>query len=348
MTAAPPNVQQAVLGGVHTITSSPDIPFLLRYLSPRWRILTLTLGTCAVQKRKQRVCLSLNGGRCEATHPLERKEKKKKDKVADVLDHAGTQLQIVKGARKKRKPKDPETPVEAKPVSSNPEGKGVQKRNRDRRGEEPPSGDKKKEKRKKEKTSGAAYDPATDSPLDLPDVSGAAGPVAIVPAIAEEKRRKKNKSSDPPPASVTELTPRVGAADEVEKSRKRKPTKGDVVEANGQEGSKSKKRKKGDVVEDEEHLSTPILADDHSSRKRKKPKASVHPDPSDDPDLTEQSQKGSHPLPTLSESQNSNRSFDRDRSDLRLLPIHLARNLEVQQSPSKLDNPQRLEFQGED
>ena len=273
----------------HAISSgsgqSSHDPFLCRYLpllprrcSPLWRALTLTLKTCDVQKGKQRVRLSLDGDRYGATHPLERKEKKKKDQVADVSDHA--QLQIVKGARKKKKTEDPETPVEAEPVSSNPEGKGVKRRKHDREDEEPPSGDKKKKKRKREKNSGAAYDLAADPPLDVPDAPGAAGTVAVVPEITEVKERKENKSP----------------ADGTGNSRKRKPTKADGVKANGQEGSKSKKRNKGDVVEDEEHPSTPVPADDHSSRKRKQPKAeSVHLDPSDDPDLTEQSQKGSHP-----------------------------------------------------
>ena len=222
----------------------------------------------------------------------------------------------------------------AEPISSNPEGEGRKKRKRDREGEEPPSDNtKEKKKRKKEKTLTTAYDPTTDSPLRVSDAPGA-GTVAVVPEIPE-KKRKKNKSSDHPASSVIEPTPSVGAADKPEKSRRRKLAKGDTIDANGGEGSlqksrsKAKKRRKGETVEDEEHPSTPVPTDDHSSRKRKKSKASIHPDPSDDPNLTEQSQKGSHPFPTFSESRNTNRPFHRDSSDLHLLPIHLARNLEV-------------------
>jgi len=244
-----------------------------------------------------------------ATHLSERKGKKKKDKIADVSNHAETQPQTVNGARKKRKTEDPETPVEAGPVSSNPEGEGRKKRKHDREGEEPPSGDKKKKRRKKEKTSGAI-----NSPLEAVDAVEAIG----------EKRRKKPKASDPPPCTI-EPPPSIGTADKPEKSRKRKPTKDDP---NGDEESspkprtKSKRRKKGETIEDEEHLSTTVPAGDHSSRKRKKSKESVHPDPSDDPNLTEQSQKGLHLSHIPSESQNTNHSFDRGSSDLHLLPIH--------------------------
>jgi len=267
------------------------LPLLPRYFSPPWR--TLTLGMCAVQ----RVRLSLDGDRCGATHLLERKEKKKKDKIADVSDHAEIQPQIVRGARKKRKTEDPETPVRAGPISSNPEGEGRKKRKRDREGEEPLPEDKKKKKHKKEKTSGAANDPATDPPLGVPDTSGVVRIAAVVPKITEEKKQKKKKSSDYPASSVTEPTPSVGAADTSGKSRKRKPTNGDAVDANGDKGSlqkprsKSKKRKE-ETVEDEGQRSTPVPTEDRSSQKRKKAKASIHPDPSDDSDLTEQSQKG--------------------------------------------------------
>jgi len=246
--------------------------------------------------------------------------------------------------------------VETKPVSPHSEGEGRKKRKRDRESEEPPSDVKKEKKKlKKEKTPGTAYDPATDSLLYVPDASGAAGTVAIVPETTE-KQKKKNKTSGHWASSVIEPTPSGGAADKLEQSRKRKPTNGDAVEANGDEGSskksrsKSKKRKKGETVEDERHPSTPVPEGDHSSRKRKKSKASVHPDPSDDPNLTEQSQKGSRPFPSLL-SQTPRIPIirsTRDSSDLRLLPIHLARNMEVQQSPSKLGDPQRLDSKGED
>jgi len=78
--------------------------------------------------------------------------------------------------------------------------------------------------------------------------------------------------------------------------KQRKHKKDDVVDANvdvepsQKLKSKSKKRKKGGPVEGEDRTSTVDPTGD-SSRKRKKSKKSIHPDPSDDSDLTEQSQK---------------------------------------------------------
>lgn len=172
---------------------------------------------------------------------------------------------------------------------------------------------------------------------------------------AKKEKRNKNKSSteasDPPPSSAIEFTPGAGAVDEPKKSRKLKSAN-DVVDADGdgepspKSKSKSKKRKKEETIEDNEHPSTVLYTEGHPPQKRKKSKASVHPNPLDDSDLTEQSQKGSHSFPSPLQIPNTKRSFDCCSSYLHLLPIYISRNLEIQQSPPKLGNPQHLDLQG--
>lgn len=215
--------------------------------------------------------VSLESDYCKATHLSERKEKKKKDQV---VHHPGTQLEIVKGGREKSKTDDPE-PEEKK-----------KKRKRDREDEEPLSADKKK-KRKSEKISGTTYSPtsiipATDSPLEI------AGAVAAAsdPEIKEKRRRRKSKSpaeKSGPHTSVPGPTPTASSTDELVKSRKLKYTKGDAVDASVEAGSA-------------------VQTEGHPSRQRRKSKRPIYPDPSDDPDLTEQSQKGSYCSKTPSHS----------------------------------------------
>lgn len=253
----------------------------------------------------------------------------------DVSDHAETQLQTVKGARKKRKTKDSETPVEAEPaepISSNPEGEGRKKRKRDREGEEPPSDNtKEKKKRKKEKTLTTAYDPTTDSPLRVSDAPGA-GTVTVVPEIPEKKRKKNNPltillplSSSPYLALM--LTSRKNRGG----GNSRKATLSMPMVAKGHcknRGPRPRNGGRGKPLRTKNThppLSPRMIIPLGSERNPKRPFTQT----SDDPNLTEQSQKGSHPFPTFSESRNTNRPFHRDSSDLHLLPIHLARNLEV-------------------
>ena len=239
--------------------------------------------------------------------------------------------------------------MEVEPVFSNPKVKEKKKkRKRDQGGEELPSDDKKKKQRERE-ASGAIDDPTIDPPLE------ATGTTVGASEVKEKKKRNKNKSSaeasDPPPSSAIEFTPGAGAVDEPKKSRKLKSAN-DVVDADGdgetppKSKSKSKKRKKEETIEDNEHPSTVLHTEGHSPQKRKKSKASVHPNPLDDSDLTEQSQKGSHSFPSPLQIPNTKRSFDCCSSYLHLLPIYLSRNLEIQQSPPKLDNPQHLDPQG--
>lgn len=214
----------------------------------------------------QGVCASLNNDRSGTTHLLERKEKKKKGKVADA---SGTQPEIVKGGRTKKK-----KVVEPEPAPSNLEGKEKKKKR-----EESPSSDKgEKKKRKKEKISGTTSDPASAVPAleatDTPEVTT----VAASEVKEKKKRRKGKPSTDTPNPSTSVIEPALstGGADEL----KRRTAKDDTG-VNGE--PLSKKRKKGEGEGD-------------SARKRKKSKTSIHPDPSDDPDLTEQSRKGSHSL----------------------------------------------------
>ena len=225
--------------------------------------------------------------------------------------------------------------MEVEPVSSNPKGKEKKKkRKRDQEGEELPSDDKKKKKQRKGEASGASNDPTIDPPLE------ATGITVVASEVKEKKKRNKNKSSaeasDPPPSSAIEPTPGAGAVDKPKKSRKWKSTNDDVVDADGdgepspKSKPKSKKRKKEETIEDNEHPSAVLHTEGHPPQKRKKSKASVHPSPLDDSDLTEQSQKGSHSFPSSLQITNTKHSFNCCSSYLHLLPIHLSRNLEIQ------------------
>ena len=224
--------------------------------------------------------------------------------------------------------------MEVEPVSSNPKGKEKKKkRKRDQEGEELPSDDKKKKKQRKGEASGASNDPTIDPPLE------ATGITVVASEVKEKKKRNKNKSSaeasDPPPSSAIEPTPGAGAVDKPKKSRKWKSTNDDVdADGDGEPSpkskSKSKKRKKEETIEDNEHPSAVLHTEGHPPQKRKKSKASVHPSPLDDSDLTEQSQKGSHSFPSSLQITNTKHSFNCCSSYLHLLPIHLSRNLEIQ------------------
>lgn len=264
-----------------------------------------------VWKRKQRVCASLDDDRRKTTHLLERKEKKKKqEKIADASDHAETRPEIAKRVRTKKETVDSGTPAEPEPAPFNPEEKEKKKRKRkrDRDDEVPPFGDKKeKQKRKKENASDATSDPAstvlaTDPSFEVADsdTSKVAGTTMAASEVKEKKRPKKNKS---PTLSAIKSIPTAGAADKLEKPLQRKPVKNDTMNANtdaepsSESKSKSKKRKKRRAIDDEDQSTVSPTED--SSRKRKKSKKSVYPDPSDDPDLTEQSQKGPYPFSCL-------------------------------------------------
>ncbi|KAF9652118.1 hypothetical protein BDM02DRAFT_3109523 [Thelephora ganbajun] len=193
--------------------------------------------------------------------------------------------------------------VHPEPISSEPGRKDrKKKRKRDREDGEPPSDDKKK-KRRKEKASGATSDPASAIPVtDLPHEAADIPEVTRTTAVASEVKERKKKhnssteTSDPPTSSAIEPTRIAGSADKPEKPRKRKSTKDDDVDADGDAESsleskpKTKKRKKREAVENEDNPSVVIPAED-SPRKRKKSKKPIHPDPSGDSDLTEQSQK---------------------------------------------------------
>lgn len=278
----------------------------------------------------------------------ERKEKKKKDKVTDILKHTETQSKIVKGGRKKHETDDPETLVGPGTVSCNPTAEEKRKKiKRDRKDEKPPSADKKK--RKKDKIFEATSGPA--SIVSAPDSSlEATGTVATTSAVTEKGMRRKSKSSAEafdPHTSATRPAPTANFTGEPEKARKQELAKGDAVNVKveadrlSRSNSKLKKRKKEIETDDEDHHSAAVLTEGHSSRKRKKSK---HPDPTDDPDLTEQSQKCSYPYSKSLTILTS--LFDRRSSDLRLFPIYLTRNLEIQQSPPKLGDPQHLDVQG--
>ena len=132
---------------------------------------------------------------------------------------------------------------------------------------------------------------ATDSRLEVTDVSGAVGPIVTASKIEGEKKQRKNKSSaETPNAPPSAVGPALDtdAVGKPGKSRERKATKDDAI-SDPIPKSKSKKRREEEGVQGE----------DRPSQKRRKSKASVHPDPLDDPDLTEQSQKGSHCFTTL-------------------------------------------------
>ena len=154
-----------------------------------------------------------------------------------------------------------------------------------------------------------ASDPAStiltaDPPLEVADISEAAG-VTTVTSEVKERKKRKNKSltrtSDHPLSSAVDPTPSASATDKLEKPRKRKYLKDDTantnveVESPLESESKSKKRAKREVVQGKDHHHTASAPED-SSHKRKKPKRSIHPDPSDDPELTEQSRKGLYPF----------------------------------------------------
>lgn len=190
------------------------------------------------------------------------------------------------------------------PPPSNLEGKEKEKRKRDREDERPPSSDKKKKKRKKEKASCAIFDPASTvlatepSPLEAANTSEVTGTTVATSEVKEKKKQKLSTgASNPPPSFATEPTPITGAADKSEKQRERGLAKHDTANTGADTGlsseskSKSKKRKKGEAADTQDHST---VTTEDSSRKRKKSKKSIHPNPSDDPNLTEQSRKGSH------------------------------------------------------
>ncbi|KAF9780067.1 hypothetical protein BJ322DRAFT_308982 [Thelephora terrestris] len=228
---------------------------------------------------------------------MARKEKQKEEKIAGIPDHSGIQSEIIK---KKKKSNDSDTSAESKIVHIEPGTEGEKKKRR-REDEQPASDRKKKNKRRKEVTSEPASDPtfvvhaAVPSP-DVVDNSEVMGTPAA-PSEAREKKKKRRKSG--PTTETCDLstsaigpTSTTGSADEPEKPRKRKNADGDAAygthDAEASSTPKPKKRKKEAAREDR---ATANPADDRSSRKRKKSKQSIHPDPSDDPELTEQSQK---------------------------------------------------------
>jgi len=183
--------------------------------------------------------------------------------------------------------------VEPGIVSCDPEAEGKKKRTRDREDEKPPSADRKK-RRGREKISGATCGPVpvVSPPHASSKVVGASGVTGtiVLSEVKEKKERRKNKSSaetSDAHTSVTGPAPIPNASDELGKPRKHKPTKGNTSVA-ARSKPKSKKRKE---MEGGEHQSTSILTEGHPPRKRKKFKQPTHPDPSEDPDLTEQSQK---------------------------------------------------------
>ena len=239
------------------------------------------------------------GDHHRTTYFSERKEKQKEDKVTVTPDHPGIQPEITKGGRKKKKTHDPETLAEPQTVHPDPEAEEKKKRKRGREDKEPTSDNKKKKKRKKEGASGKTPGPAFVVPS--PEVVHNSEVMGSPAATSEEKKKKRRKSKlstgtcDLPTSSAIGSTSTTGSTDEPEKPQKRKPTDVDSMDANANAEpsamSKSKKRKKEAAVGGEDR-STAIPMEDRSSRKRKKSKKSIHLDPSDDPGLTEQSQKG--------------------------------------------------------
>lgn len=234
----------------------------------------------------------------------ERKEKKKEDKTAVTPDRPGIQQEITKGGRKKKKSDDPETPAEPQTVHPDPEAQEKKKRKRGREDEEPTPDKNKKKKRNKEGASEkvpalAFVVPATDPLTEVADNSEVMGSSATTPEAKEKKKRKKSKSfvgtCDLPASTAIGPTSTAGSINEPGKPQKRKLANGDSVDANADVEpsvmSKSKKRKK-EAVPGGEDRSTATPMEDRSFRKRKKSKKSIHPDPSDDHDLTGQSQKG--------------------------------------------------------
>lgn len=224
------------------------------------------------------------GDHRRATYLSEHKEKKKKDKVAVILDNSGTKSEIVKGGRIKGKKGGPEAVVGSGIVSCDPgTGEKKTKRKRHREDEGPPSADKKK-KRKGERISGVTSGPAlvilaTHSSLEVVDTSEVTGAIATTSEEGERKKRRKSKLSaetSDPLAPATGLAPTASSTDGLEKPRKRKRAKGDAMNVG---------------VE----VQPPAPTEGRSSQKRRGSKQPAHPDPSGDPDLTEQSQKGSYP-----------------------------------------------------
>ena len=209
--------------------------------------------------------ISFEGNHCGITHLSGRKEKKKKDNAVDSPDHARARPEIVRDGRKEEAPGDPETPVEPETFSQNSSAdKKKKKRKRDREDVEFPSDGKTKKRR--EKSSGTISELAADSPL---------GAAVTTPEAKERKKRTKSKSS----AGASDLPATDPALDaSAERSSKSK--------------LKSKKRKRETISEDEDNEATAVLAESGSSKKRKESKRSIYPDPSDDPNLTEQSRKG--------------------------------------------------------
>ena len=316
----PAPMQGQAPGGVRTIAASG---YLSRF--SLWRTPTWTPGRPTAWKKKRNVGVLFEGNHYRVTHLSERKEKKKKDKVPDVLNRPGIHPEIAKVERKKSKKNGPESSVELGTVSRNPEAEeGKKKRKRGGEDEEPTD---KKKKRKREKIPGTISDPASVVPTaDLSlEVSGT---IVSTSEVKEKKKRRKHKSSEETSCSHTSVAgpaPTAGSPDETEHLRKQKPMKGDTTNVG---------------VEAEFALQT----EDRSSRRRKKSKSrqTTYPDPSDDHSLTEQSQKGSYPHPKTLTLLTS--LFDDCLSyDLHLFPIHLTRDLEVQQSSPKLGDSQCLD-----
>ena len=270
------------------------------------------------------MCISFgtNYNRSRTTYLLERKGKKEKDAVAGVPDNRETLPGIIIKVRKHKRIKDAEIPVESENISANPEveEKGKKKKQkRDRRDEEQPSEEKKKKKQKKDTTSVDTSDYATSSVLATMAVDTS----EAKPKAKEKKRTESKQLTEPSDPSPSDIDPTLGA--EVAHL---------CTESSSRPKSKSRKRKK-DVTPEDQEQSTAARAEDHSSRKRKRSNLSTYLDPSDDPNLADQSQKGTHLRFRILNL--IDLSFDRISPDLRLLPFHLAQNLEVQQGSSELD-----------
>ena len=197
----------------------------------------------------------LEGDRRIVAHLSERKEKKKKAKVVDITEHPGTQPEIIKVGREGNGLNGLES-LEGPGIDScDPEGAEKKKKRKRDRGDEEPAPADKKKKSKRDKVS-----------------------EATTSEVKDKKKRRKSKSSSETSdlrTSVTGPAPGAISTGELDKPRKRKSTKGDAMDISV------------------EAVAVPTR--DRSSRKRKKLKQLTHPDPSDDPDLTEKAQKGSYP-----------------------------------------------------
>ena len=226
------------------------------------------------------MCISFGTiyNRSRTTYLLERKGKKEKDAVAGVPDNRETLPGIIIKGRKHKRIKDAEIPVESETISANPEAeeKGKKKkRKRDGRDEEPPSEDKKKKKQKKDTTSVDTSDPATSSVLTTVAVDSSEAKLEV-----KEKRRESKRLTEPSDPSPSAIGP-TSSAEAADL----------CAESSSRSKSKSKERKKDLAPEDQEQ-SAAARAEDHTSRKRKRSNLSTYLDPSDDPDLADQSQKG--------------------------------------------------------